>query len=112
MHTSLLNFQPTHDSNMDPHKKPLKVPVSRGILLFFIPFLEHRSHRGWFGEGYKAAIPFCWEEPGSALSVFDANGDGYDDLTCHTPKGLVQITESHIVAAHSAGDYTSFAAGK
>ena len=29
--------------------------------------------------------------------MFDANGDGYDDLTCHTSTGIIQISESHIV---------------
>ena len=36
---------------------------------------------------------------GSELKVFDANGDGYDDLTCHTTNGTIQISESHIVNA-------------
>ena len=29
--------------------------------------------------------------------MYDANDDGYDDLTCHTSTGIIQITESHIV---------------
>ena len=29
--------------------------------------------------------------------MYDANGDGYDDLTCHTSTGIIQISESHIV---------------
>ena len=29
--------------------------------------------------------------------MYDANGDGYDDLTCHTSTGIIEISESHIV---------------
>ena len=29
--------------------------------------------------------------------MFDANGDGYDDLTCHSSNGTITISESHIV---------------
>ena len=29
--------------------------------------------------------------------MFDMNGDGYDDLICHTSDGRIQISESHIV---------------
>ena len=34
---------------------------------------------------------------GGDLQVYDANDDGYDDLTCHTSTGIIQISESHIV---------------
>ena len=43
-----------------------------------------------------ASVNFC-SKPGSDLTVFDANGNGYDDLTCHTSIGNIQKTESHIV---------------
>ena len=59
--------------------------------------LEHHSQGGFFaGEFNTELTEFCpWI--GGDLQVFDANGDGYDDLTCHTSTGTIQITESHIV---------------
>ena len=35
--------------------------------------------------------------------MYDANGDGYDDLTCHTSTGIIQISESHIVELSKFG---------
>ena len=35
--------------------------------------------------------------------MFDANGDGYDDLTCHTSNGTITISESHIVEQRTGG---------
>ena len=40
---------------------------------------------------------------GSYLQGFDANGDGYDDLICHTSKGAITISESHIVEQKTGG---------
>ena len=34
---------------------------------------------------------------GTDLQSFDANGDRYDDLTCHRSIGEVAISESHII---------------
>ena len=58
---------------------------------------DHRTQNGFFAEEFKAKLPkFCpWI--GGDLQVYDANGDGYDDLTCHTSTGIIQISESHIV---------------
>ena len=58
---------------------------------------DHRAHNGIFAEEFKAKLPkFCpWI--GGDLQVYDANGDGYDDLTCHTSTGIIEISESHIV---------------
>ena len=38
---------------------------------------------------------FCYE-PGYWLYVFDANGDRYVDMTCHSSTGHLQIAEGHI----------------
>ena len=35
--------------------------------------------------------------------MFDANGDRYDDLTCHTSNGPITISESHIVEQRTGG---------
>ena len=58
---------------------------------------DHRTQNEYFGEEFKTELSeFCpWI--GGDLQVFDANGDGYDDLTCHTSTGIIQITESHLV---------------
>ena len=58
---------------------------------------DHSTQNGIFAEEFKAKLPkFCpWI--GGDLQVYDANGDGYDDLTCHTSTGIIQISESHIV---------------
>ena len=37
----------------------------------------------WFGGEFEASTTFC-PRIGSDLQVFDANRDGYDDLTCHS----------------------------
>ena len=36
--------------------------------------------------------------------MYDANGDGYDDLTCHKSTGIIQISESHIVQHRLGAD--------
>ena len=38
---------------------------------------------------------FCYE-PGYWLYVFDANGDRYVDMTCHSSTGHLQIAEGQI----------------
>ena len=35
--------------------------------------------------------------------MFDAKGDGYDDLTCHTSNETITISESHIVEQRTGG---------
>ena len=67
---------------------------------------EHQAQSGFFAREFKTELTeFCpWI--GGDLQVFDANGDGYDDLTCHTPTGIIQISESHIVDQLSGGDST------
>ena len=55
-----------------------------------------------FGEEFQAETIFC-PLIGSELHVFDANGDGYDDLTCHTSNGTIAISESHIVEQRTGG---------
>ena len=37
------------------------------------------GHEDWFGGEFEATTEFC-PLIGSDLQVFDANGDGYDDL--------------------------------
>ena len=49
-----------------------------------------------FGEEFDASTSFC-PLIGSGLQPCDSNGDGYDDLTCHTSTGIITISESHIV---------------
>ena len=49
-----------------------------------------------FAEEFEVSTLFC-PLIGSDLQPYDANGDGYDDLTCHTSNGIITITESHIV---------------
>ena len=55
-----------------------------------------RTEQNWFGAEFKAKAEFC-TLIGSYLQGYDANGDGYDDLTCHTSNGTITISESHIV---------------
>ena len=55
-----------------------------------------------FGEEFQVEITFC-SLIGSDLQVLDANGDGYDDLTCHTSNGTITISESHIVEQRTGG---------
>ena len=55
-----------------------------------------------FGEEFQAETTFC-PLIGSDLQVFDANGDRYDDLTCHTSNGTVTISETHIVEQRTGG---------
>ena len=62
-----------------------------------------------FGEEFQAETTFC-PLIGSELHVFDANGDGYDDLTYHTSNGTITISESHIVEQRTGG--VSAARGK
>ena len=38
---------------------------------------------------------FCYK-PGYWLYVFDANGNNYADMTCHSSTGHLQIAEGHI----------------
>ena len=64
---------------------------------FVIYLSEHRVDGGYFAEEFKTELTeFCpWI--GGDLQVYDGNNDGYDDLTCHTSTGIIQISESHIV---------------
>ena len=55
-----------------------------------------------FGEEFQATTTFC-PLIGSDLQVFDANGDGYDDLICHMSNGTITVTESHIVEQRTGG---------
>ena len=66
-------------------------------------FSDHRIQSQYFGEEFETdLIEFCpWI--GADLQAFDANGDGYDDLTCHTSTGFIQISESHIVEQRAGG---------
>ena len=61
-----------------------------------------------FGEEFGASTSFC-PLIGSDLRSYDANGDGYDDLTCHTSTGILTISESHIVEHRrgSSGDQST-----
>ena len=63
----------------------------------FLFVSDHSAQNGLFSEEFKPRLTeFCpWI--GGDLQVYDANDDGYDDLTCHTSTGIIQITESHIV---------------
>ena len=61
-----------------------------------------RTGQNWFGAEFKAKVQFC-PLIGSDLQPYDANGDGYDDLTCHTSNGTVTISESHIVEQRTGG---------
>ena len=58
---------------------------------------DHRTQNRFFAEEFNTKLAeFCpWI--GGDLQVYDANGDGYDDLTSHTSTGVIQISESHIV---------------
>ena len=44
---------------------------------------EKRRTVSWFGNEFRAKENFC-PLIDSYLQGYDANGDGYDDLTCHT----------------------------
>ena len=59
--------------------------------------LEHSDHAGRFAEGFDTALDSFCPWIGGDLQVYDMNGDGYDDLICHTSDGRVLISESHIV---------------
>ena len=63
--------------------------------------LEHWGHTGQFAEGFDTALDTFCPWIGGDLQVFDMNGDGYDDLICHTSDGRVHISESHIVVQGS-----------
>ena len=67
--------------------------------------LENSTVTAMFGEEFDASTSFC-PLIGSDLQPYDANGDGYDDLTCHTSTGIITISESHIVEQRrgSSGD--------
>ena len=56
-----------------------------------------------FGEEFDASTSSC-PLIGSDLQPYDANGDGYDDLTCHTSTGIITISESHIVEKRRGSD--------
>ena len=64
--------------------------------------LVKRSERNWFDVEFKAQVLFC-PLIGSDLQQYDANGDGYDDLTCHTSNGTITISETHIVEQRTGG---------
>ena len=68
---------------------------------FHVP--EHRENSVFFAEEFVTELTSFCPGIGTDLQVFDANGDGYDDLTCHTPGGTIYISESHIVA-HFTGE--------
>ena len=63
---------------------------------------EKRRAVSWFGDDFRAKENFC-PLIGSYLQGYDANGDGYDDLTCQTSKGTITISESHIVEQRTGG---------
>ena len=72
--------------------------------------LNYRYRRdNKFGEDFQAETIFC-SLIGSELHVFGANGDGYDDLTCHTSNGTITISDSPIVEQRTGG--VSAARGK
>ena len=85
-------FQKTESHKMYKVKKKIQT-----VEIAFTLFLEHRVENEIFGEEFETKLTeFCpWI--GAEIQVFDANGDGYDDLTCHTSTGIIQITESHLV---------------
>ena len=68
-----------------------------------ILFSDHQVQGEFFGEEFETEfVKFClWI--GADLQTFDANGDGYDYLICHTSTRMIQITESHIVEQRSRG---------
>ena len=65
--------------------------------------VEHAGHAGQFAEGFDTTLDTFCPWIGGDLQVFDMNGDGYDDLICHTSDGRVHISESHIVVQGSGG---------
>ena len=76
------------------------------MLIFLL--LENSTVTAMFGEEFDASTSFC-PLIGSDLQPYDANGDGYDDLTCHTSTGIITISESHIVEHRrgSSGDHST-----
>ena len=66
------------------------------IKCLIVIYSEASEDGDWFGGEFEATTEFC-PLIGSDLQVFDANGDGYDDLTCHSSNGTITISESHIV---------------
>ena len=49
-----------------------------------------------YNDTYSVTVAdFCTEE-GSYLHVYDANEDGFADLTCKYAEGRMQIMEGHI----------------
>ena len=75
---------------------PIECIVLFNLHKMSIFYSENKDTSNWFGDEFHALHAFC-AEPGSALTVNDANGDGYDDLYCHPSTGGIQISESHIV---------------
>ena len=69
--------------------------ITPTVVLNFVS--DHRNQNRFFAEEFNVKLTeFCpWI--GGDLQVYDANNDGYDDLTCHTSTGIIQISESHIV---------------
>ena len=78
------------------------VETCRCLICVCYCILEHAGHAGQFSEGFNAALDSFCPWIGGDLQVFDMNGDGYDDLICHTSDGRVHISESHIVVQQNS----------
>ena len=57
----------------------------------------HRVQNEIFGEEFETKLTEFCSLIGADIQMYDANGDGYDDLTCYTTTVIIQISESHIV---------------
>ena len=72
--------------------------------------ISYASSTGSYSGTSTTTVPFC-NTDGWMLYVADANGDGTDDLLCHQPSGLLQVSLGATGVVSSTSTYKFCAAG-